>query len=160
MQHHSPLQSGSCTVSERNWADRICSTTNCLDSSRAEIPEMQQPCVFFREMPQQSIERTFLQCTIPKQTHSLPYHSSQLWEVWNKHFLGFFFQFVLVLFYSHMSLKCLGTYAYSINTFGWCQKWDTRAFWRKTMTMWYPNGDLKMWRPRLACGSRGRKELL
>lgn len=80
-----------------------------LHSNTPEIPDMQQPWVFFMKIPQKSIEITFLQCTIPKQTPSFPHHSSQLWEVWNRHFLFVCFLFVLVLFYSYMSLKCLGT---------------------------------------------------
>lgn len=158
MQHHSHQQSGSGAVSEWNWADRISSTTNYLDSNTAEIPEMQQPWGFFQRNTQKSIKRTFLQCTIPKQT-SFPHHSSQLWEIWNKHFQSFyFFLFVLVLFYS---LKM----SWNLCLFNIC-------FWLLSEMIYqsilekvhdhvspYPNSNLKMWRPRLICSSRGINEL-
>lgn len=53
-----------------------------------------------------------------------------------------------------------GTYAYSINTCGWCQKWDNRAFWRNPRIIWYPNSTLKIQRPRFTCGSWGRNKFL
>lgn len=132
MQHHSPLQIGSWAVPERSWADRICSTTNYLAIHLKSLT-CSNPEYFSWKYPKNLLR--LLSFNAQFLNKHPPFHTILL--SCEKFGIGISYLFVSCLCWFCFIPTCLWNVLelYSVYTYGWCQKWHIRAFWRKSTTM-------------------------